>query len=813
MKERLVLIGNGMAGVRLLEELLALAPDRYDMTVFSAEPHGCYNRILLSPVLSGEKSFEEIVTHDDAWYGDRGIRLLKGTSAKAIRRRAREVVGTDGCTVPYDRLVMATGSRPFVIPVPGTDLQGVVTFRDIADVEAMLAIAGTDRPAVVIGGGLLGLEAAYGLMKRGMQVTVAHLKGTLMERQLDATSGALMRKSLEARGLKFLMNADTEAILGAERVEAVRFRAGFEIPAELVVMAAGIRPNTELAKNCGIYCERGIVVNDTLQTFDPSIYALGECVQHRRETYGLIAPLYEQARVCANHLAFIGHGIYRGSTCATRLKVTDIDMFSMGRFELSPGDEEIVLQDAGHGIYKKLVLRNNRVEGGVFYGDTRDCNWYLDLMRQREDVASIRPTLLFGQLSSTDPKTGGGVAHLRDDSEVCGCNGVCKGAIIDAIRSLGLTTLDEVRAHTKASSSCGSCSGLVEQLLASSAKNYAAPRERPLCACTDQSSDEVRKAVFARRFASVGEVMTALSWKRTDGCHTCRPAINYYLVCAYPDTYRDDAASRLVNERMHANIQQDGTFSVVPRMWGGVTTSQELRAIADIADKYAVRTLKVTGGQRIDLLGISRERLPAVWADLNRAGLVSGHAYGKAIRTVKTCVGREWCRFGTQDSTALGIALEKLTWGAWTPHKFKMGVSACPRNCAESTIKDFGVICVESGFDLHIGGNGGMKVRVTDFLCHVNHEEDVLEYCAAFLQLYREEARYLERTAPWVERVGLEYVKTRIVEDEGGRRALQARFLAAQNQHQHDPWAERMNGAPEFSSLAAHPADRLQNVQ
>lgn len=811
MKERLVLIGNGMAGVRLLEELLALAPDRYDVTVFGAEPHGCYNRILLSPVLSGEKSFEEIVTHGDRWYTEWGIRLLKGTSAKAIRRRAREVVGTHGCTVPYDRLVMATGSRPFVIPVPGSDLQDVVTFRDIADVQAMLAIAGADRRAVVIGGGLLGLEAAYGLMKRGMQVTVAHLKGTLMERQLDATGGALMRSSLEARGLKFLMNADTQAILGTQHVEAVQFSGGLEIPAELVVMAAGIRPNTELAKNCGIYCERGIVVNDTLQTFDPAVYALGECVQHRRETYGLIAPLYEQARVCANHLALIGHGIYRGSMCATRLKVTDIDMFSMGRFEATPGDEEIVLQDAGHGIYKKLVLRDNRVQGGVFYGDTRDCNWYLDLMRQREDVTSIRPTLLFGQMSSTDTKTAG-VAHLRDESEVCGCNGVCKGTIINAIRTHGLTTLEEVRAHTKASSSCGSCSGLVEQLLACSTKNYAAPRERPLCACTDQSSDDVRKAVFAKRYGTVGEVMTALSWKRTDGCHVCRPAINYYLVCAYPDTYQDDAASRLVNERMHANIQQDGTFSVVPRMWGGVTTSQELRAIADIADKYAVRTLKVTGGQRIDLLGISRECLPAVWADLNQAGLVSGHAYGKAIRTVKTCVGKEWCRFGTQDSTALGIALEKLTWGAWTPHKFKMGVSACPRNCAESTIKDFGVICVESGFDLHIGGNGGMKVRVTDFLCHVNHEEDVLEYCAAFLQLYREEARYLERTAPWVERVGLEYVKGRLVEDEEGRRALQARFLAAQNQHQHDPWAERMTGSPEFSSLTAHPADRLQNV-
>ncbi|MHB1950976.1 MAG: nitrite reductase large subunit NirB [Acidiferrobacteraceae bacterium] len=811
MREKLVLVGNGMAGMRLLEEVLALAPERYDVTVFGEEPHGCYNRILLSPVLSGEKTFAEIVTHDDAWYVGHGVALRKGIAAKAIRRRAREVVGSDGVPVPYDRLVLATGSRPFIIPVPGTDLPGVVTFREIADVEAMLAFGGPGRRAVVIGGGLLGLEAAWGLMKRGMDVTVAHLKDTLMERQLDAEGGALMRRALEARGLRFLMGANTEAILGRQSVEAVRFADGSEIPAELVVMAAGTRPNTELARNAGIYCERGIVVNDTLQTFDPRIYALGECVQHRRETYGLVAPLYEQARVCANHLAFVGYGIYPGSVCATRLKVTGIEMFSMGHFDVGPGDEEIVLRDAGHGIYRKLVLRNNRIRGGIFYGDVRDSSWYLDLMKQREDVSAIRSTLMFGPASGSETGTGG-VADLGDESEVCGCNGVCKGAILKAIQTHGLTTLEEVRRHTKASSSCGSCSGLVEQLLAATVTSYTSQREHSLCGCTDRTSDEVRKAVLTRPFRDVGEVMTVLSWKNPDGCHVCRPALNYYLMCAYPQTYQDDQTSRLVNERLHANIQQDGSFSVVPRMWGGLTTAQELRAIADIADKYRVPTIKVTGGQRIDLLGIARDRLPDVWADLNRAGLVSGHAYGKAIRTVKTCVGKEWCRFGTKDSTALGIALEKLTWGAWTPHKFKMGVSGCPRNCAEATIKDLGVICVESGFDIHIGGNGGMKVRVTDLLCHVDHEEDVLEYCAAFLQLYREEARYLERTAPWVERVGLDYIRSRIVDDERNRRSLQARFLAAQNSQQRDPWAERMAGAPEFSSLTRAPVPDGHNA-
>lgn len=799
MKEKLVLVGNGMAGIRVLEELLELAPERYDITVFGAEPYGSYNRIMLSPVLAGDKPFTEIITHDDEWYATRGIRFCKGVAVTEIRRRRREVVGADGSVVPYDRLIIATGSQPVVIPVPGSELPGVVTFRDIADVDRMLAAAGTGRPAVVIGGGLLGLEAAHGLLKQGMAVTVVHLNGTLMERQLDTAAGALIRRSLEDRGLTFLMGAQTEAIVGTSQVQAVRFRDGSEIPADLVVMAVGIRPDIALAQSAGIYCERGILVTDTTQTFDPRIYAVGECVQHRRQTYGLVAPLYEQARVCANHLAAIGYGAYRGSVTATRLKVTGIEVFSMGRFTAGPGDEELVLQDAAQGIYKKIVLRDNRIEGGVFYGQTADSGWYFDLMKQRSDVGALRAQLLFGPARADAGAQD--VTGLRDEAEICGCNGVCKGVITRAIRERGLKSIDEVRLHTKASSSCGSCSGLVEQLLAATVQGYQGQKERPLCRCTEHTSDAVRETVFSQRFESVQAVMLALKWGRPEGCHVCRPAINYYLTCAWPDSYRDDPQSRLVNERLHANIQQDGTYSVIPRMWGGMTTPAELRAIADVAERYAVPAVKVTGGQRIDLLGVRREQLPQVWRDLNRAGLVSGHAYAKAIRTVKTCVGREWCRFGTQDSTALGIALEKMTWGAWTPHKFKLGVSACPRNCAEATIKDFGVIGVESGWDLHVGGNGGIKIRETDLLCHVERDEEVLEYCAAFLQLYRENARYLERTAPWIERVGLAHVKQKIVDDDEGRRALQARFLYSQKFMQDDPWAERAEGAPEFGTL------------
>ncbi|MEJ2509053.1 MAG: nitrite reductase large subunit NirB [Gammaproteobacteria bacterium] len=799
MKERLVLVGNGMAGVRTLEELLKLAPDKYDIAVFGEEPYGNYNRILLSPVLSGEKVIDDIMLNDDAWYAEHGITLHKGSRVARIDRAARQVVAEDGTAVAYDRLLLATGSRPFVIPVPGHDLPGVISFRDIRDVDAMLAASREHRRAVVIGGGLLGLEAANGLMRRGMDVTVVHLGDVLMERQLDGAAGALLQASLEERGLAFRMGAQTEAILGAERVTGVRFADGSELPADLVVMAVGIRPNIQLAQEAGIHCERGVVVNDTMQTFEPSVYAVGECVQHRGATYGLVAPLFEQAKVCANHLAALGSSRYEGSVTSTKLKVTGVDLFSAGDFVVEEGDEELVFKDAARGVYKKIVVRDNRIKGAVLYGDAVDGAWYFQLLREEADISTSREHLLFGQAHLGDSGHGAQerVAAMADTAEICGCNGVCKGEIVEAITAKKLFTVEDVRAHTKASSSCGSCTALVEQLLANAlGSDYSeSPKKKSLCGCTEYTHDEVREAIRANKLKSIRQVMEFMEWKSADGCPKCRPALNYYLLCAWPGEYNDDYQSRFINERAHANIQRDGTYSVVPRMWGGVTSPQELRAIADVAEKYQVPTVKVTGGQRIDLLGVSKEDLPRIWGDLSRAGFVSGHAYGKAVRTVKTCVGSEWCRFGTQDSTTMGIKLEQSTWGAWTPHKFKMAVSGCPRNCAEATIKDLGVVAVDSGWELHVGGNGGVKVRATDFLCKVESMDEVLEYTAAFLQLYREDARYLERTAPWLERVGLASVKQRVVDDAEGRRALAERFRAAQQGAQVDPWAERAEGA------------------
>ena len=797
-RERLVVIGNGMAGCRAVEEILERDPGRYRITIFGAEPRVNYNRIMLSPVLAGEKSFEEIVLNDERWYASNNIELIAGDPVLEVDRDEKRVRAKSGLERGYDKLIIATGSDPFIIPVPGHDLPGVVTFRDLDDVNLMLEAAEGGGHAVVIGGGLLGLEAAYGLSLRGMDVTVLHLMPTLMERQLDEAAGWLLKHELEGRGLTILTQADTAEIMGEHQVEGVRLKDGREIDADLVVMAVGIKPNTALAFDAGLETGRGIKVDDHMATSDPAIFAVGECVEHRGACYGLVAPLFEMCRSLAEGLTK-EPAPYSGSVTSTKLKVSGIDVFSAGDFSGTADSDDIVLRDASRGIYKRLVIEDGKLVGAVLYGDTSDGNWYFDLLKRGEDVTPMRDFLIFGQAfadggGGTDPSQA--VAALSDSAEICGCNGVSKGRIVAAINE-GAVTLDAVRATTKASASCGSCTGQVECLLkVTLGDEYAGERAvKTMCKCTSFTHDDVRKLILEKELKELPQVMQELHWSTPDGCSSCRPALNYYLLCAWPGEYADDQQSRFVNERMHANIQKDGTYSVVPRMWGGITNPRELRAIADAVEKYNAPMVKVTGGQRIDIFGIKKEDLPAVWADLNAAGMVSGHAYGKALRTVKTCVGSEWCRFGTQDSTGLGVKIEQMTWGSWMPHKFKIAVSGCPRNCAEATIKDFGIVCVDSGYELHVGGNGGMKVRVTDLLCKVESEEEALHYCAAFIQLYREEARYLERTAPWIERVGVDYLKERIADDESGRDALAERFHYSQLFSQKDPWAERAQGA------------------
>jgi nitrite reductase (NADH) large subunit len=789
-KLKLVMVGNGMAGVRTLEETLKLAPDLYDITVFGAEPHPNYNRILLSPVLSGEQTIEQIILNDFDWYRDNGITLHTGKTIVKIDRVRRCVIADDGTEAQYDRLLLATGSNPFMLPIPGRELQGVLGYRDIADTHAMIEAATQHRHAVVIGGGLLGLEAAYGLKTRGMDVTVVHLADSLLERQLDATAAKLLKNSLEQRGLKFLMSQQTEALLGDDtgRVRAVKFKDGTEIAADLVVMAVGIRPNTALAEAAGLHVNRGLVVNDTMQTYDPRVYAVGECVSHRGIAYGLVAPLFEQAKVAANHLAQLGIGRYSGSVTSTKLKVTGIDLFSAGEFMGGAGTEDITLSDPISGVYKKLVIRDNKLVGACLFGDTADGAWYFNLLREGREIDQIRDSLIFGEnhLGDTGHSGENRAMSMADSAEVCGCNGVCKSTIVGAIKDKGLFTLDDVRKHTKASASCGSCTGLVEQILmATVGGDYsAAPKAKPMCGCSDHTHADARAAIREHKLLSVPDAMRMLAWRTPNGCASCRPALNYYVLSTWPGEAQDDPQSRYINERAHANIQKDGTYSVIPRMWGGMTNASELRRIADVVDKYQIPSVKVTGGQRIDLLGVKKEDLPGVWHDL---GMPSGHAYAKALRTVKTCVGSEWCRFGTQDSTLMGQQLERALWRMYAPHKVKLAVSGCPRNCAESGIKDVGIIGVDSGWELYVAGNGGIKTEVAQFFAKVATHEEVLEYSGAFLQLYREEGWYLERTIHYVSRVGLDYVKAKVVEDAGYRKALWER-LQLSLKDEPDPW-------------------------
>ncbi len=801
MTKNLVIIGAGMAAGRLVEHVSEAGG--WNITLFNAEPRGTYNRIMLSPVLSGEKTYEEIVTHDDAFYEQHGVACRFGEKVVSIDRSAKTVTGENG-TVPYDKLVIATGSNPFMIPLPGHDLEGVIAYRDLEDTERMMSLGDGDT-AVVIGGGLLGLEAAAGMHARGVDVTVVHLMGHLMERQLDEAAGYLLRKELVGRGMKVLCSSNSKEILGENgKVKALMLDNGTELPCDLLVMAVGIRPSIALASEAGLATGRGIHVDAQMITSDEDVLAIGECIEFDGEVFGLVAPLYDQAKVAAKTITG-DEDAFENRETSTKLKVTGVDLFSAGDFAEGDAREDIVFRDPGRGIYKRLVIEDDKLIGAVLYGDTADGGWFHGLIKDKTDIAEMRETLIFGPAfqggATLDPMAA--VAALPADAEICGCNGICKGRIVEAIEG-GATDLGAVQAETKASSSCGTCTGLVEQLLAVTlGDDFELPTAKPVCGCTDLTHEDVRRLIKSQELKSQPAVWQELGWTTPNGCHVCRPAINYYLLADWPVEYQDDPQSRFVNERKHANIQKDGTFSVVPRMWGGITNPRELRAIADAADKYNVPTVKVTGGQRIDLLGVKGEDLPAIWSDLNDAGLVSGHAYAKGLRTVKTCVGTDHCRFGTQDSTGLGIKLERALWGSWTPHKVKMAVSGCPRNCAEATCKDLGIICVDSGYEIGVGGAAGMDLKEIEPLVKVTTEEEALEYTLAFVQLYRENAKYLDRPYKWIAKVGMDWVREKI-EDADERARLVAAFELSQSIYQKDPWAElsQEQKARKFGPLA-----------
>jgi len=775
-----------MAGINAVEQILKLSPGAYDITVFGSEPYPNYNRIQLSYVLEKSKSIDEIILNSREWYAANGIELHTGTPVVHIDTAAKTVTTADGAVALYDKLIIATGSKPFMLPVPGADKQNIVGFRDIADCETMLRAADLYRKAAVIGGGLLGLEAAKGLLKLGMDVTVVHLLEELMERQLDPTASHLLQQELELQGLKFAMGKKTGEFLGDSRVTGLRFSDGTTLDAEFVVMAVGIKPNTDLARSSGIEVNRGIVVDDWLRTSAEDVYAVGECNEHRGVCYGLVAPLFEQGAVLAKHLCGVDSAPYAGSVVSTQLKISGVEVFSAGEFMDAPGLTVVRMHDEWRRIYKKVLIRGGVIVGGVLVGDSSQSARLQQWIRTGAAMNEEYHAVIMGT-SATQPGTAAAV--LADEEIVCGCNGVTKKMIVDAIRERELTTVDEIKLATGATRSCGGCKPVVEQILkATLGDKYdsAAAKKLGICDCTPLSRDEVVAAIKEKGLITSKEVRYALDWNNKEGCSKCRPALNYYLGMIWPQEHEDEKDSRFVNERMHGNIQKDGTFGVVPRMYGGVTTPEDLRLIADVAVKYNVKLVKVTGGQRLDLLGVKREDLPGIWSDL---GMPSGYAYAKALRTVKTCVGSQFCRFGTKDSMGMGIVLEKKYERLDMPAKFKMAVNGCPRNCAESSTKDIGIVGNEGAWEIYVGGNGGIKARLAEQLCKVKTDEELIEIVSAFMQYYRETGKYLERTSDWIERIGLEHVKSIVVEDVASRQALASRMEAALERVR-EPWQE-----------------------
>jgi len=781
--ERLVVVGNGMAGMACVEQILRHSP-QFHITVFGDETHVNYNRIQLSAVLAGEKEAGEIVLNDLDWYRENEIDLRLGVRITGVDSAARTVTGDDGSVTAYDKLLLATGSSPLIPPIAGADKDGVFCFRNLNDTRALLERVRPGLNTVVIGGGLLGLEAARGLQLRGAEVTVVHLMSTLMERQLDPAGGQYLQRKIEVLGVNVLLSHTTTAILGNGRVEGIGFANGYRMETALVVIAVGIRPNVELGRAAGLAVNRGIVVNDYMETSDPSIFAVGECVEHRGVVYGLVSPLYEQGRVLAATITGNRGPRYTGSVPEARLKIMGVDVFSAGFVQDGgPELEAVRYEDPAQGIYKKLVLKDGRLAGVILIGDASDSRRYMEWLRTGADLTDKRRRLL-----SPDPvpDTGADVAQMPDSETVCGCNGVTKGAIISAIHEKGIRTLAQLKQSTRASTGCGSCAGVCVGLLKAVAPEFEEDKKKALCECVPFTQDNLREIVRSQKLKSVQEILDI--YGNGIGCEVCKPALSYMVDMTWCGEHEEDRSARFINDRVHANIQRDGTFSVVPRIRGGVTSPAELRRIADVAQKYAVRMVKITGSQRIDLLGVAKEDLPKIWADL---GMPSGQAYTKGVRMVKTCVGTEFCRFGVQDSIRTGIELERRLENLYTPHKTKMGVVGCPRNCAEATVKDIGLVGQEGSWQVVVGGAAGKTVRKSDLLIAVETSEQALEAAQLFFQYYRENANFLERTYDFVERLGIEKVRRETVYAPHAVQEALLDRLAKSKALARDAWLER----------------------
>jgi len=801
-RRRLVVVGNGMAGARTVEEILErVGAERFAITMFGEEPYGNYNRIMLSHVLSGDEHDKDIFLNTIGWYADNGITLNSGCKVTRIDRFAKLVHAVDklGKTsiTPYDVLIIATGRYSFMPAMEGLELAnglhkpGVFAFRTIDDTRAMVEYAQHEhhRRAVVIGGGLLGLEAARGLQAYGLQVDVVHAGPHLMNAQVGPEAGEILRRSVEQLGIGVHVKARTTAILGEDKVTGIWLLEHPQILCDMVVVAAGIRPNVELALTSGFTVERAIVVDDQMRTMDDDdVYAVGECVQHRGEVYGLVAPIWEQATVLADHVTGKNlNASYHGSRTATKLKVAGVDVASMGlKGPERDTDEHLVFSEPKKGVFKSLVIRDEKLIGATVLGDTTKVAFLMQAFDRGLPLPAERLEMMF---DIAGPAAAVGAGELDDDAQVCNCNGVTKGALVHAVEG-GCKSVAAVMDKTRAGKGCGSCKTLVCQIVEWAAGDTVQvdPAANWYVPGIPMDKPVLMAAIRERGLKSVSEVFATLAPKGQEDAKS-KMGLASLLKMMWAGEYVDERDARFINDRVHANIQRDGTFSVVPQMRGGVTSPEQLRRIADVAEKYDVKLVKLTGGQRIDLLGIRKEDLPAVWADLD---MPSGYAYSKSFRTVKTCVGSDFCRFGVGDSTGLGVAIETKFQGLESPAKLKLAVSGCPRNCAESLCKDVGVVAVEGGrWEIYVGGAAGAHIRKGDLLATVDSTESVMILTGRFMQYYRQNAKWLERTYAFVPRMGIEHLRAVVVDDSEGLAADLDAALDESVAAYRDPWRER----------------------
>ena len=768
-KQKLVIVGNGMVGWKLCERITELdTAGRYQVVAFCEEPRPAYDRVALTSFFEKASADEMLLAGTD-WYRQRGIRLLLGERATLIDRRRKVIQSSSGERVPYDVAVLCTGSSAFVPPIPGVDKAGVFVYRTIEDLIGIRDYAKRSKRAVVMGGGLLGLEAAKAVHEMGLETRVVEFAPRLMPRQLDGAGSRLLLRSIRKLGVEVHLNVSAQRVLGGERVEGVEFSEGDPIETDMVIVAAGIRPRDELAREAGITVgdRGGVIVDDQLRTSDPSVRAIGECALHANLIYGLVAPGYEMASVLARGLTGDASARFEGADLSAKLKLLGVDVASFGDpFADTTGGASILYEDLVKGVYKKLVISEDRTRllGGILVGDAAEYAKLTQIMRSGSTLPDAPEELIFGAREGQSAASG-----LGESAQVCSCNNVTKRDICHAIRRGECSTLGEIKAKTKAGTGCGGCVPLVADILKTEQRAAGQVVREQLCEHFAFSRQELFQIVLVKGYRTFGELIATHG--SGNGCEICKPTVASILASLHNEMIlkSEHASLQDTNDRYLANIQRGGLYSVVPRIPGGEILPEKLVALGQIAKKYGLYT-KITGGQRIDLFGARLEQLPEIWEELVREGFESGHAYGKALRTVKSCVGTTWCRFGVQDSVKFAIEVENRYKGLRAPHKLKSAVSGCVRECAEAQGKDFGLIATEKGWNLHVCGNGGMKPKHAVLLAADLDKETAIRYIDRFLMYYIQTADRLTRTSTWLEKLdgGIEYLREVVINDRLG---------------------------------------------